>query len=178
MGALQKVMETHAMDLQSGKVGVLSSDVEVYRARVDFARLSGLPNPEQYYINPQSPEAQQAMQAAAQQAQQAQQMQAEQAQKMMQFQYSLMTDVEKVKGEFMIAKQQLADQAKAQLEQQKGMIEEMRAQLEAMTKVMGHRVKLSEIESNLDVEEAKREIDRLQGDRKAVIEMEKVRQSK
>jgi hypothetical protein len=54
----------------------------------------------------------------------------------------------------------------------------MRAQLEAMTKVMGHRVKLSEIESNLDVEEAKREIDRLQGDRKAVIEMEKVRQSK
>jgi hypothetical protein len=178
MGALQSVMQMHASDQQNGKVGILSSDIEVYRARVDFARLAGLPNPEQYYINPQSPEAQQAMQGMAQQAQQAQQAQMEQQQQMMRFQYSLMTDVEKVKGEFAIAKQQLADQAKAQLEQQKTLIEEMRAQLDAMTKVMGHRVKLAEIEGNLDAEEAKQEIDLLQGERKAAVELAKVRQVK
>jgi hypothetical protein len=164
MGALQQIMGMHGQDLQAGKVGILSSDVEVYRARVDFARLAGLPNPDQYCINPQSPQAQQAAQAMQQQAQQAQQAQMEQAQQSMQFQYSLMTDIEKVKGQFALERQQMQEQSKQMMEQMRAMLEQQKQQLDTMTKMMGHRVKLAEIDADMDAEEGKREAQILQAD--------------
>jgi hypothetical protein len=58
----------------------------------------------------------------------------------MQFQYSLLTDIEKVKGEF-----------KAQSDQLKAMID-----------MFAQRVKLAEVEQKGDQTEAQQEIDRLQ----------------
>jgi hypothetical protein len=105
-----------------------------------MARMAGLPGPEQYYRDPASPEAQQARQAISQQEQQQQQMQHEMQIQQMQFQYSLLTDVEKVKGEF-----------KAQSDQLKAMID-----------MFAQRVKLAEVEQKGDQTEAQQEIDRLQ----------------
>jgi hypothetical protein len=138
--ALQQVKQDHAMDQQTGQVGILSDSNGVYQARIDMARMAGLPNPEQYYRDPASPEAQQARQAISQQEQQQQQMQHEMQIQQMQFQYSLLTDVEKVKGEF-----------KAQSDQLKAMID-----------MFAQRVKLAEVEQKGDQTEAQQEIDRLQ----------------
>ena len=49
-----------------------------YEARVDLARTDGLPNPEQYWVDPESPEGQQAMQVKAQRDQQAMELQVRQ----------------------------------------------------------------------------------------------------
>ena len=151
MGALQMIGQDQTALAQGGKEGILVDDAAVYQARVDMARMAGLPTPEQYYVDPQSQQAQQAAQAMAQQAQQAQEMQMQQQQEMQQFQYSLITDVEKVKGEY-----------KLQSDQMKMQMDTMRQQMDMIQKTMDQRIKMAEIDASVDAEEGKREIDKLQ----------------
>ncbi len=68
--------------MQQGLNGQLASVQTLYRTFVDFLHNKGVPNPETYWIDPSSPQAQQAAQQAAQQQQaqaQAQQQMAAQA---------------------------------------------------------------------------------------------------
>jgi hypothetical protein len=69
-GALGKVIANQRADKTESPV--LSK--EEYEARIDEARMAGLSDPEQYYLDPDSPEAQQKAQMAAQQAQEDRQM--------------------------------------------------------------------------------------------------------
>jgi len=153
IGALQAIKADHAQDQQTGMQGIMSSPETLYRARVDLLRLSGIPNPEQYYIDPSSPQAQkaieQAQQAAQQQAQEAQQ----QAQQTMQFQYSLMTDIERVKAEAKLQAQQMADEVK-----------KLQAMLQQAEKMFGHRKDLAIAQADLDAQEAQRDIDAMQAE--------------
>jgi len=151
IAALQAVQQDHMTDAQAGTVGVLSSLQSAYRARVDRARLGGLPNPEQYYVDPTSQEAQMAQQQAAQQAEQQAMQQQQLQQQQMQYQYQLMTDIEKVKGEFKLAQQRMDEQAKL-----------IREQMQMLDKLLGHRTKLAELEQKQNQAEAQREIDLLQ----------------
>ena len=84
--ALSNVLQQMAIAAQSGQAGILFTMQGYYEALIDLAKASGLDNPEQYYQNPASEEAQQVQQQQAQQAQMMQQQQAQQAQMMQQMQ--------------------------------------------------------------------------------------------
>jgi hypothetical protein len=160
--ALQMALQASAQDAQSGKTGITTDMQGEYRARVDLLRLAGLPNPESYFVDPKSEQSQRAQQAAQQaQAQQAQQAQ-EQQQQMMQFQYSLMTDIERMKGEMALARQQMQEQSKQMLEAMKVETERNKMHLQQAEKMFGHRVDIASIEAELDKAEAKAEVDKLQ----------------
>jgi hypothetical protein len=72
---------------------------------------------------------------------------------MMQFQYSLMTDIERVKAEAKLQAQQMADQAK-----------QVQAMLQQAEKMFGHRKDLAIAQSDLDAKEAQRDIDAMQAE--------------
>jgi hypothetical protein len=70
--ALAQIMADQGALLQQGMDGVMVGPVNMHSARIDWAKASEISNPEQYYIDPQSEEAGQAIQgkqaaAAAQQ---------------------------------------------------------------------------------------------------------------
>jgi beta-phosphoglucomutase-like phosphatase (HAD superfamily) len=136
---------------QGGKEGILVDDAAVYQARVDMARMAGLPTPEQYYVDPQSQQAQQAAQAMAQQAQQAQEMQMQQQKETMRLQSELMVTLEQVKAEAKIQAQQMSDRTDL-----------LQKQMDLISKTMDQRIKMAEIDASVDGEEGKREVELLQ----------------
>jgi len=163
MGALQQIMGMQNKDVETGAMGVLSDHNGAYQARMDFARLAGLPDPSQYFVDPSSPQAKQAMQQARQQAMQQAQQQLQQQQEMMQFQYAMMTDMEKVKAEAKLMSQQMADQAKL-----------LQKQLDIAERMFGHQVDLTKIEADLDQQDAEREVDVMQATASRALERSKV----
>jgi 2C-methyl-D-erythritol 2,4-cyclodiphosphate synthase len=164
MNALEQVLQHHGMDQQTGMTGVMSDQSSTYRARVDMLRLAGIQQPELYYVDPNSPQAQQAQQAAQQAAQQQQQMMQQKEQQMMQFQYGLMTDIEKVKAEAKLMAQQMADQTKAQLQQMEIQAKRMEAMLQQAERMFGHRKDLAIAQGEWDQKEAQRDVDALQAE--------------
>lgn len=78
--ALSTVITNQFAILQAGGAGVLTDNGKMYNAMCDWCRANDLDTPEQYLIDPNSPEAQQAQQnqAAAQQQQQQQMQQMQQ----------------------------------------------------------------------------------------------------
>lgn len=76
--ALLGVMQMQNQMVQQGLGNILTDPSKMYNALTDYCRMAGLDNPAQYWINPASPQAQQAAQAAGQQQQQAAAMQAQQ----------------------------------------------------------------------------------------------------
>lgn len=78
IGALSQVITNQFTILQTGGGGILCDNARMYNAICDWMRASDLGEPEQYVIDPKSPEAQQAQQAQAQQAQQQMQQQQQQ----------------------------------------------------------------------------------------------------
>ena len=75
----------------------LTSDMTEYESRIDLYRAMGLPNPEQYVVNPQSPEGQMAAQAKAQTAQQQQELAIMQQQSLIQAQTNAVAMQEETK---------------------------------------------------------------------------------
>lgn len=73
--ALAGVIQQQTQMLSSGLAGVVASLPGLYKSVVDWARAGGIDNPEAYFVNPETPEAQQAQQAQAQAQQQQQQAQ-------------------------------------------------------------------------------------------------------
>lgn len=78
--ALSQVITNQAQILAMGGAGVLTDNAKMYNAMCDWCRANDLQTPEQYLIDPTSPEAQQAQQAMAQKAQQDQAAQQKQIQ--------------------------------------------------------------------------------------------------
>lgn len=82
IGALNQVISKQTEILSQGGGDILTSLAKVYNAMCDWCRASDLDTPEQYLIDPTSPEAQQAGQQKAQQAQQQAQQQQQQIQQL------------------------------------------------------------------------------------------------
>jgi hypothetical protein len=64
--ALRQIIQDQIFLVQNGMEGVLVNVERFYRAYMDWARVADVPIPEQYYIDPQSDEAQSALQNKAQ----------------------------------------------------------------------------------------------------------------
>lgn len=73
----------------TGHNGTLVSEQKMYSAFIEYGRVSGLENPEDLWINPQSMESQQAAKSKAEQAKQAAEMQQKQAEMMSQLQLQI-----------------------------------------------------------------------------------------
>ncbi len=68
--ALQQVVMTQREAMSAGLNGILTDATKVHAAVTDYCKAAGLAAPDSYWIDPASPEAQQAAQSQAQQAQQ------------------------------------------------------------------------------------------------------------
>ena len=68
-------MQFQATAMQSGMDGILATPQTIYRTAMDWLRMAGVPNPERHWIDPESPQAQQAAETKAQQQQEQMQMQ-------------------------------------------------------------------------------------------------------
>ena len=73
ISALTQVIQTQVGFMQAGQEGQTVDSGGVYNAILDWCRAANLENPEQYWVDPDSEEAQQAAQAQSQQQQQQQQ---------------------------------------------------------------------------------------------------------
>ena len=73
--ALQNILQAQIALAEKGMDEVLVNIDGFYRVLMDWARVSDIQNPEQYFRDPQSPEAQQAIQTKRAQAQQAEEQQ-------------------------------------------------------------------------------------------------------
>lgn len=82
VGALNQVISKQTEIIMQGGEGILTSRAKLYNAMCDWCRASDLQTPEQYLIDPNSPEAQQAANQQAQQAQQQMQQQQQQIEKL------------------------------------------------------------------------------------------------
>jgi len=150
-GALSGVVQMQSTDAEQGLNGILFDLDAQYQARVDLARLAGLVNAEQYFLNPKSEASQQAQQAQ-QQAQQQQQAEAQQqAQQSMEFQHNLMMGMESMKAESRIAIAQMQEEGSQQ-----------RAEMDQMIKLFQSKIDLAELEQKQNKDESQLEIDRLQ----------------
>ncbi len=96
--------------MQMGQDGVLVGLPQLYNALIDFARASGLQAPEQYWVDPDSPQAQQAAQQKAQAAQQQAAAQAQAAQAQVQ----ALQSIETIKAQARIADAQISAQVQMQ----------------------------------------------------------------
>ncbi len=95
--ALTQVLDYQMQAMQNGGDGVMVDLAHIHNALIDLGRSSGLLSPEQYWIDPASPESQQALQMKAQQAQQQAQMQQQQMQMLIQVQMQLQQIQEETK---------------------------------------------------------------------------------
>jgi len=93
--AIASVIAQQQQALQAGQDGVLVGLPQIHNALVDYGRMIGLNAPEQYWVDPASPEGQQAAQQKAQAAQQQQ----EAAAKAAQAQVDAMLEVENIRAE-------------------------------------------------------------------------------
>lgn len=93
--ALGVIRQQQLEALTNGQEGILTDVERVHRTQIDQARAAGLPSPEQYWISPQSDQAQQAMQAKNQQMQQ----QAAMQQQMAEGQKQLMLQLEAMRNQ-------------------------------------------------------------------------------
>jgi hypothetical protein len=96
---LDTVIARQIEALAQGRDGVLVDLPQLHNAFLDQARFLGLSAPEQYWIDPQSPPAQQAAQAKQQQMEQQQQMAQQAAQQAAQQQAELLVTIENIKAE-------------------------------------------------------------------------------
>ena len=109
--ALGVILDQQLQAMQSGADDVLTDYRNIYRALIDQAKAAGLNAPEQYWINPESPEAMQALQGKAQSAQQNLEFQQQQAQQMAQLQVMLqgMQEETKRQGQMLDMQKERAD---------------------------------------------------------------------
>jgi len=150
-GALNSVIQQQDADAEKGLNGILFDLDSAYQARVDLAQLAGLPNPQQYFLNPKSDASQQAQQQQAEAAQQQQAMAQQQQQEQMQFQHNLLLGVEQLKADNRQAIAELQEEGRNQ-----------RAEMENLLSMFGEKVNLAELEQKADADESQAEIDRLQ----------------
>jgi hypothetical protein len=116
MQLLGQVVQQQLQALQMGQDGVLVGLPQLYNTLIDFARAGGLQSPEQYWIDPASPQSQQAAQQKSQAAQQQAQAQQQAAAELAKAQGDLLKAIEVIKAQGSIARAQI--DAQVQLDKQ------------------------------------------------------------
>jgi hypothetical protein len=144
--ALSGILQAQMAAMQSGQDGILVTPDNIYQTLVDTARMAGLPSPEQYYTNPQSPQAQQ----AAQQKQQAAQQQAQMQQQLAQAQMQVPITMEQIKAQGTAAAAQIRAESQQQIEAMKLQMDQMTKSVENIMGMLEMKLKLFELNARYD----------------------------
>jgi len=112
VGTLTQVISQQTNIMASGGDNILTNRSKVYNAMTDWLRASDIDTPEQYLIDPDSPEAKQAMQQQAQAQQQQQQQMAQMQQALIQMDQQFKLLIQKRDLEFKVWKEQLDAEVK------------------------------------------------------------------
>jgi hypothetical protein len=145
---LQMILQTQMTAVQAGKDGTLVTDDNIYQTVMDLVRMSGLPSPEQYWTNPQSPQSQQ----AAQQKQQAAQQQAQITQQVGEKQMNIPIEMEKIKGMATVESARIRSESAAQIESMKAQLDQMKMMVDHITATFDQRLKLIDMNAKYDGE--------------------------
>ena len=120
MGALQQIYQLQKDMVMTDPSQAMVAPKQMYATLSDFIDLNGLGDPDQYFLDPESPEGQQMAQMKQQQAQQQQQQMMQEQQAQLQMQQMALDAQQKVAQ---------AEQVKAQATMQNG---QLKAQIDAM----------------------------------------------
>jgi hypothetical protein len=156
--ALGQVLQAQTKAMESGLAGQLVDLPQMHNALLDMGRMMELSNPEQYFINPASPEAQQ----AAQQKQQAAEAEKQQQQQLAMLQYEILPKVEQIKAESRAQVQMMQSQTDTEIAEMRAQVDAMKLAIDAKLKGIDSRIRLLDIESRVDAEDAANEIDMIQ----------------
>jgi hypothetical protein len=181
LGALSGVIQQQTQAMQEGLSGQLVDLNNVYRALIDAGRMAELENPESYWIDPATPEAQQAAQAQAEQAQQAQALEeqkAMQAMQIAQMQATALQQTQQIRNEATLQAQAMRSESNREImamrsenivavAQMRAELDTVKAALDHQAKMFAQRVNLVTTEATLDAADAQREIDSMQGEKDA-----------
>jgi hypothetical protein len=96
---LQSILTIQDQAVAAGQSGITVGPAEIYRARMDYCRYVGIKSPDRYWIDPNSPQAQQAAQRMSQQALQDKQQQLELQIKQQEAQLATMVQIEELKNQ-------------------------------------------------------------------------------
>jgi hypothetical protein len=166
LGALAGVLQQQQTALQAGLTGQIVDLNGVYRALVDAGRMAELESPESYWIDPSTPQAQQAAQAQAQQAQQAQQLEqqkVEQAMQIAQMQATALQQTQQIRNEATLQVQAMRNETELAMQRMKLELDTIKAAMDHQAKMFSERVKLVDVEVKTDAADAQRDIDAMQG---------------
>lgn len=144
--ALGQINQQQMMAMGNGMDGILVSPVQIYQTLIDQVRMAGLPSPEQYWINPASPEAQQAAQAKQQAAQQQAQIQQQAAQQQLQVPITM----EQIKAKGTVESAQIRSESQKEIETLKAQNALLQANMDMIQKTFDQRLKLIELNAKYD----------------------------
>jgi hypothetical protein len=148
MQLLGQIIQQQLQALQMGQDGVLVSLPQLYNTLIDFARAGGLQAPEQYWIDPASPQSQQAAQQKAQQAQQ----QAAAQQQAMEAQANLMKEVEQIRAQGGVQRATIEAQRAIAQTQINARVQMEKQDADVEAKFADMRLKLVELNAKYDAE--------------------------
>jgi hypothetical protein len=160
--ALGQTVQMQQTAMEGGLAGQITDLPQIHRALIDMGRMMDLPNPEQYWISPESEQAQQVAQQkqqASEQAAQQEQAQQQQAIQLAQMQATSLQQVEQIRSQNKLQLQEM-DLASKDAQQQ---LDAMKMALDQKAKALDARIKILEIEAKVDAQDAAAEIDRIQG---------------
>ena len=153
--ALGQTVQMQQTAMEGGLAGQITDLPQVHRALIDMGRMMDLPNPEQYWVNPESQQAQQVAQQKQQAAEQAAQQAQAQQQQAIQLAQMQATSLQQV--------EQIRSQNKLQLQEMTNAMDAMKLELDQRSKALDARIKILDIEAKVDAQDAADEIDRIQG---------------
>ena len=156
--ALGQVVQMQQTAMEGGLAGQITDLSQIHRALIDMGRMLDLPNPEQYWISPESEQAQKSAlgkQQAAEQEKQA-------AQQLALMQYQILPQVENIKSQTQLQLGQMKLAADAELQEMRNTVDMLKAAMDQQAKALDARIRILDIESKVDAQDAASEIDRMQ----------------
>ena len=153
MGALQGIYQLQKDMAMSDPAQAMVSPKQMYATLSDFIELNGLGDPDQFFMDPESPEGQQFAQMKQQQAQQQQQEMMQKEQMQIQMQQAALQAQQQVAA---------AEMQKAQATMQNGQLKEqinaLEAQLQSVKDANDQDLKRAELQSKMALELTKLEV--------------------
>jgi hypothetical protein len=150
--ALEAIWQKQSRLLETGEGDVLVDRQGVYNMLADTVRMARLPNPAQYWVDPASPQALQALQGKQQAAQQ-QAMQAEQqAKQAAQMQMAMMMGLEQIKAQSAELREQMKQVTEAAKIQHQAQLEAAKLAEDGRQANQDAALKLAELNAEFDSE--------------------------
>jgi len=181
VAALQQVFAVQKEMMATDPMQAMVTPKEMYAALKDMVDMSGLGDPEQYFLDPESPAGQQVAQQKAQQGQQEQQQMMQQQQQQLEMQQAALqaqmqvAQAEQTKAQATLQNGQLKEQINAMKAQHQLEVEQMKAQISAAKEAGQQRFNIQKLQTDTAIKltelemQAKRDLNKDVQDNKEAL---------